>query len=503
MSEEHKLMRVAIGEIKQESNSFSPLPTTLDSFADGYLLYGEEIGTRLRNTNSEVGGFLSLDGAETIPTVAAWSLSGGPLGRDTFAFLTEALLRRVQQAGRLDGILLALHGAMLVEGIDDADGAILAALRAQVGPDLPLVVTLDLHANLTQLMVDACNLLVPYRTYPHVDQFDTGARAARLLQKIVHDGLRPVTALEKVPMLVYSENQQTTHGPMAHLMGQADALATRAGMVAVSILPVQPWLDVPDLGLSVLATADDDEALARHAARTLAVEAWRLRQAFDIDLVPVDEAIRLAVESPAGPVVLADSADSTGSGSPGDSTAILAALLRAPLSKTALLTMVDPETVATAQAAGLAAQITVPIGGKIDHIFNRPVEVTATVRRLLTDGKFRMSGPAFTGLEINMGGAAVLEAGQVRILVTERRVWTNDPALYRAAGLEPEEAQIVVVKSPNLFRASYEAMASRIILVDGPGTSTSNYRRLPFSRIPRPMFPLDAMADDDYPPRAR
>jgi microcystin degradation protein MlrC len=164
------------------------------------------------------------------------------------------------------------------------------------------------------------------------------------------------------------------------------------------------------------------------------------------------------------------------------------------------LTVVDPETVAAAQAAGLAAQITVAIGGKIDHIFNRPVEVTATVRRLITDGTFRMGGPAFTGLDIAMGHAAVLEAGQVKILVTERRVWTTDPALYRAVGLEPQAAQIVVVKSPNLFRASYEPIASRIILVDGPGSSTSNYRRLPFIRIPRPTYPLDAMADDDYPP---
>jgi microcystin degradation protein MlrC len=268
-------------------------------------------------------------------------------------------------------------------------------------------------------------------------------------------------------------------------------------------LPVQPWLDVPDLGLSVLATADGDRALAQRMARALAVEAWRLRTAFDVELVPVQEAVRQAVASPTGPVVLADSADGTGSGSPGDSTALLAALLAAPLTKPALVTVVDPETVAAAQAAGLDAQFTVPIGGKLDHIFNRPVEVTATVRRLITGGAFRMSGPAFTGLENSMGGAAVLEAGQVMILVTERRVWTHDPALYRAAGLEPAEAQVVVVKSPNLFRASYAPFASRIILVDGPGTSTSNYRRLPFTRIPRPMYPLDPMTDDDYPPSTR
>jgi microcystin degradation protein MlrC len=494
-------MRVAIGEIKQESNSFSPLLTTLKSFEDGYLLFGEEIITRLKGTNSEVAGFLSLssqDGVEFVPTIAAWSLSGGPLTTETFAYLKDQLLMRIQAAAPLDGILLCLHGAMLAEGCDDADGTILSELRAQVGASLPVVVSLDLHANVSEQMVRSCDLLVAYRTYPHIDQFDTGARAARFLQRIVEQGLRPVTALQKVPMLAYSENQQTTHGPMAYLMGKADALVTQPGMVEAAVLPVQPWLNVPDLGTSILVSTDGDEALAQQEARTLATEAWQQRKAFDVELVPVEDAIRLA-QATDGLVVFGDSADSTGSGSPGDSTAILAALLNAKLTRPAFLTVVDPEAVTAALAAGLGARITLPLGGKIDHVFNHPVEVTATITQLFTDGKFRMSGPAFTGLDITMGGTALLEAGQVKILVTERRVWTNDPALYRAVGLEPTQANIVVVKSPNLFRASYESIASRIIMVDGPGTSTSSYARLPFTRISRPIYPLDPMADDDYP----
>jgi microcystin degradation protein MlrC len=278
-------------------------------------------------------------------------------------------------------------------------------------------------------------------------------------------------------------------------------LAARPGVIAAQALPVQPWLDVPDLGMSVLATTAGDEELARETARDLALETWRQRESFAVDLVPVEKAIRLAQEVEEGLVVFADSADSTGSGSPGDSTAILAALLKSELTRPAFLTVVDPEAVAIAMQAGLGAQITLPIGGKIDHIFNQPVQVTAKVAKLLPDAKFRMSGPAFTGLDIAMGGTAVLEAGQVHILLTERRVWTNDPALYRAVGLEPTQAQIVVVKSPNLFRASYEPIAERIMIVDGPGASTSNYARLPFKRIPRPLFPLDAMADEEYPPR--
>ena len=494
------MIRAAIGELKQESNSFSPFSTTLASFEDGYLLYAQEVISRLRGTNSELAGFIAAPDIEVVPTLAAWSLSGGPLTRQTFELLKGELLGRIQAAGPIDGILLSLHGAMLVDGIDDPDGLLLAELRAQTRPDVPIVATLDLHANMTQRMVESASALVPYRTYPHVDQRETGARAAQLLLQIVQRGLRPVTALEKLPLLVPSENQQLTHGPMADLMQQADALEAEPGIVSAALLPVQPWLDVPELGFGVLVTADGDRALARREARALAARVWHMRRTFDVELVPVDEAIARALREPVGPVVLGDSADSTGSGSAGDSTAILDALLHAPLRGPALLTMVDPEAVSAACGAGVGARVTMPLGGKIDYVYNRPVQVAAQVLRLVDDGRFRFTGPAFTGLEADMGRAAVLEAGQVKILITERRVWTIDPELYRAAGLEPAAAQIVVVKSPNAFRAAYEPIAARIIMVDGPGASTSNYSRLPFSRIPRPMYPLDAMEDGDWPP---
>ncbi len=494
------MARVAIGEVKQESNSFSPFRTTVASFEDGYLLFADEVTARLRGTNSEVAGFLDASGMEFVPTVAAWSLSGGPLTRQTFDLLRGELLRRVRAAAPVDGVLLSLHGAMLVEDIDDPDGELLAELRDEIGSDIPLVATLDLHANVTRLMVESASALVPYRTYPHVDQRETGARAARLLMRMVQEGLRPVTALEKLPLLVPAENQQLTHGPMAELMRQATALETRPGIVSAALLPVQPWLDVPELGFSVLVTAAADAQLARREARRLASSVWHRRRAFEVELVPVDEAISRALAQPGGPVVLADSADSTGSGSAGDSTAILEALLHTPLSGPALLTVVDPEAVSAAHEAGLGARVTIPVGGKIDHVYNRPVQVVARVQCLLVDGRFRLTGPAFTGLEVNMGRAAVLEAGWVKILLTERRVWTIDPALYRAAGLDPAAARIVVVKSPNAFRAAYESIASEIIVVDAPGASTSNYSRLPYRKIPRPMHPLDAMEDRDWPP---
>ena len=484
-------MRIAIAEIKQESNSFSPVATTLQSFKDGYLLFGDEIIATLSGLNCEIAGFLDETPHQVVPTLAAWSLSGGPLTRETFEFLMEELLDRISGAGHLDGILVALHGSMLAEGVDDADGRILDELRTHGGPGLAVVATLDLHANITRLMLESCDLLVPYRTYPHVDQRETGARAARSLCQVLTGELVPSSVVVKLPMLVPSESQATAEGPMVALVNRADAMMSNPLVINVSLLPVQPWLDVEDLGFAVLATTNADPLLAESCARELAMQTWSARTEFRPELVDVEDAVRRAATDESAPVVLADSADSTASGSPGDGTAILDALLHTRLRGRALITLVDADAVNESAKSGVGARITRRLGGKLDVVYNRPVLVTFNVEQIVEDGHFRMSGPAFTGLECSLGRAAVLAAGEVRILVTEHAVWTHDPALYRAVGLEPADAQIVVVKSPYLFKAAYSSLAKTIIHVDGPGTSTSNFARLPYSRIPHPLWPLD------------
>jgi microcystin degradation protein MlrC len=484
-------VRIAIAEIKQESNSFSPVATTLQSFEDGYLLFGDEIVETLSEHNCEIAGFLDETPHQVVPTLAAWSLSGGPLTRETFEFLMEELLDRISAAGHLDGILLALHGSMLADGVDDADGRILDELRTQCGAGLAVVATLDLHANITRRMLESCDLLVPYRTYPHVDQRETGARAARFLSQVLTGELVPTSVVVKLPMLVPSESQATTESPMVTLVKRSDAIMSNPLVVNVSLLPVQPWLDVDDLGFAVLVTANADPVLAESCARELAVQTWAARTEFRPELVAVEDAVRRAASDELAPVVLADSADSTASGSPGDGTAILDALLHTRLRGRALITLVDADVVNEAAKAGVGARMTRRLGGKLDHVYNRPVLVTFDVERIVEDGCFRMSGPAFTGIECSLGRAVVLAAGQVRILVTEHAVWTHDPALYRAVGLEPADAQVIVVKSPYLFKAAYSSLAQTIIHVDGPGTSSSNFARLPYSRIPHPLWPLD------------
>jgi len=341
-------------------------------------------------------------------------------------------------------------------------------------------------------VVRQADALVGYLTYPHIDMYETGQRAANALLRITAGGARPAMAMCKLPLIVPPEGMQTTHGPNYELIEAAKVLTTRPDILAASVFPVQPWLDIPEMGGSVvIVAADGNVAKAAGEAEKLARRFWELRNEFEITLVPIEEALDRALAAPGRPVVLSDSADSTGSGSPGDSTAILKALLARNVQETCLITVVDPEAVAELFAAGLDAVVTLLVGGKRDHIYHTPAIVRGRVARLVEDARFRFKGKFATGVESNMGRVAVLRAGGVHIVISELLVHTVDPELYRSLGLEPAEAKIVLVKSPNLFRANYEAIAHEIIMVDAPGLSSGNIRSVPFKKVERPIYPLD------------
>ncbi len=498
-------MRVAIGALMQESNSFAPRPTTLAAFEAAGIARGEAMVERFAGTNSELGGFLAAlgeAGAEPVPLLAAHAISGGPLTRPTYETLLGELLERLRAAqaqAPLDGVLLALHGAMLVEGDDDPDGTTLGRVRETIGPDVPLVASLDLHANVTARMVRHATALAGYNTYPHVDQAGTGRRAARLLLA-ARRGEPASLAHCPVPMIVPAENMQTTHGPLAEVYALAHGYVAGGRVRDVSIFAVQPWLDVPEVGCAVVAVGTDT-SLAGDVARELAGALWRRRHEFAVQLVPVEQAVEQALAASGHPVVLADAADGPGSGSAGDSTVLLAALVRRGLhrqetGRPCLVLVVDPESAAVAVRAGAGARLDVAVGGRLDPRWSRPVPLQAHVA-WAGEGHFTFKGPSFTGTVARMGQTAVLAAGRLRIVVMEHAVSTIDPELYRSVGLEPAEAQVVVVKSPNMFRAAYAPIAHRIIMVDTPGASSANLRALPFRRLPRPLYPFD---DFDWTP---
>jgi microcystin degradation protein MlrC len=283
-------------------------------------------------------------------------------------------------------------------------------------------------------------------------------------------------------------------------MAEAKRLEARPGVLAVSIFPVQPWLDIPDTGFSVMAVADGRRRAAEiePMVRQLAWQAWESRRRFAVDLLPVDEAIRRALAAEGGPFVLSESADSTGSGSPGDSAHVLERLLALGVRERCLVTVVDAPAVAQAIGAGVGQTVTTTVGGTLDPRYNRPVPVTGRVR-VLTDGRFVSSDKKSAGVEFQMGRGAVIEAGRIAVLVTERPAFTFDPALYRSVGLEPRDAKVVVVKSPLQFRDGYGAMAKACWVVDTPGPSTARLERLAWHNRSRPLFPFD----DDFEPEIR
>lgn len=486
-------MRVAVAELKQETNTFANRPTTLDDFAAWHLWRGDEVLEQARGTNMEVAGFIDViepAGIEPVPLIATFAMSGGRVTHDAFTTLRDELLAGLVSNGPLDGVLLALHGAMVSDDDDDPDGAILAAVREQIGPETPLVVSMDLHANVTRRCVESADAIVGFRTSPHIDLRQTGQRAAHLMRRMLEDGVRPAMAMVKIPMIVpASTHMHHLPGPFQRLM-DASASAEKGGVLSASVFAVQPWLDIAEMGFTTIAVTDGDIALAEQTALDLAEHAWSEREVFmQTALVPIAEAIAQA-EAIAGPVVLSDLADGTGAGSPGDATAVIAALLTAGLSAPALVCVRDPEAAQTAIAAGVGADLAIEVGGKLDSIFNRPV----TIRGMVTfagPARFRFSGDGYTGVEMDMGACAVIQAGQVSLLILGNAVMTVDPAMYRAVGLEPANAGIIVVKSHMQFRAGYAGIAHAIILLDSPGMSSDRLESLPFQTIDRPMFPFD------------
>jgi microcystin degradation protein MlrC len=496
-------VRIAIGQFMEESNTFVRQSADLEHFRATQLLYGRELVERLQGTRAEVGGFLDTlgpAGVEVIPTIAANAVSSGPVTRATFEHVRDALIERLAAAGPVHGVLLALHGAMVLEDAPDGEGELLAAVRKAIGPAVPLVATLDLHATITPRMVEEADALVGYDTYPHIDLYETGAKAAALLLRTIRGEVRPVTLFARSPMLVPAEGQGTGDQPMAGLMAEAKRLEARPGVLAVSLFPVQPWLDIPETGFSVMAVADGHQRAVEiePMVRQLAWQAWESRRRFAVDLLTVDEAIRRALAGEGGPYVLSESADSTGSGSPGDSTHVLERLLALGVRERCLVTVVDAPAVARAIAAGVRADVTTTVGGTLDPRYNRPVHVTGRVR-ILSDGRFTSSDKKSAGVEFQMGRAAVIEVGRVAVLATERPAFTFDPALYRSVGLEPRDAKIVVVKSPLQFRDGYGDIARACWVVDTPGPSTARVERLDWQRRSQPLFPFE----DDFEPEIR
>jgi microcystin degradation protein MlrC len=483
--------RVGVASIVQETNTFSPLPATLDDFQSQGIFHGQDVTRIFDGTNTEVGGALAevdRQGLAAVPLMRAWAMSSGPIRRADMDHLVGMLSVDLAEAGPLDGLVLSLHGALVTEDGESGDSLLLRASRQVLGRPAVIGVCLDLHANLTKALVEEANCLVGYLTYPHVDQGDTGGRIARLVSQQLLGTSRPVTCFAKRPLLIPAE-AQGFEGPLGEMRRAADQRVAE-GCLDVSLFPVQPWLDVPELGFGVAVTTDGDRERATSVAEEIAEAAWRRRHDFRVPLEVPEAAISRARSAVRRPVVLSESADSPTSGTPADSPAMVRELLHFGTDLRACVSLVDPPSVERCIEIGAGGQFSGQVGCTFEHRFHSPVRLIGIVERT-GEGAFSLTGPAFTGMSVSMGRYAVVSVGKLQVLLTERPAPTFDPAAYRFAGIDVGLLDVVVVRSANLFRAAYAQLAGECIILDLPGASTPRLESLEFSRAPRPLFPLD------------
>lgn len=489
--------RVAVGAFLFEGNSLSPGRATLKDFANKYLLYGSDV-LNLADSGVEIAGALSIlrtSGYEAVPLLATHGGSGGRVAADVYASIKNSMLDALDQAGDIDGIYLALHGAMLVEGVDDPEGELLQAIRHVIGPDLPLIVSCDLHANISVAMADLTDAIIGYQHYPHDDTFETGMRAAGILVQTIRGQVRPVMAVRKIAA-IWSPFKHGTKEPgvMRDFYRQARAWEESGELLSASYFPAQPWLDIADVGFTAVCISDDDPASAERLADLMARSAWSRRHDFYTPTISVQSAFEEGSAVKGGPVVLVDLADCVGAGATGDSAHVLAAYLDAAIEESLVVQIVDPTTVAVAESVGEGGVFTAALGNKYGKDYGPPLNVVARVIRLV-EGRFRYSGGLMSGIEASMGNSAVIEIGLATILVTSSSAYEYGDEQFVAAGINVRSFKFIVVKNPMNFKQAY-AYAPLKIVMQTPGPATADLSSVSWRNIGRPCFPME---DHDAP----
>lgn len=484
-------MRIAIGEIAHETNTFRAGLTGVEQFQAMEWQHGEEILARHRGVRDYLGGMIAAGeelGIEIVPTFAASAEPSATIARDAYQTMRDELLAGLRAAGPLDAICLSLHGAGTAEGIDDVEGTLLAEVREAVGGEIPLVVTLDLHGHMTPAMVEHADLLLNCHEYPHVDCYERGEEAVTLAAKLARGEMQPVMHLETLPMMIPPTT--TMEGPGREITQVCLQWEQRPGMIDCALVHGFPHTDVPIMGTSVLATADGNAELARTAAQAVAAHVWERREDFRQELPDPSEAVRLALASDALPVVIAEVSDNSGGGAPADGTHLLRVLLGANVPDSCFGFLTDPEVARQAHEAGVGATIAIRLGGKTDDLHGAPIETTAYVK-CLTDGRFRYTTPMGAGAEENLGPMARLVIGNVDVLVASVRSQTLDAEVFLLHGIDVTRYRIVALKSTQHFRGGFAHLAGMIVRTDPPGITTSNLAQLPFQRVRHPIWPLD------------
>lgn len=483
-------MRVAIAGIVHETNTYCREQTPA---ADFHQRRGEQI-LRARGTESTVGGALGACdeyGIEVVPILVAVTQPSGTIEAEAYHAFKDEIQAGIAAAGPLDGIMLDLHGAGVVDGIDDLEGDLTIALRKQVGEAVPIVATFDLHGNVTQDMADALDGVFACHQYPHIDMHLRARECIDLIRRMHDEGMRPVTHVERVPMLVPTTT--TFEGIGQATLERMLAAEREDGVIDVSWFHGFPYTDVPHIGTYVVVTTEGDRGQAERVAREQAAALWDSRDGFRPVSLSAAEAIEHAIAAPAKPVVVNETSDNCGGGAPGDGTHLLRAMLEAKLERACFGFIVDAETAAQAHAAGVGADITVRLGGKSDDLHGAPIEASAYVKAL-HDGRLILRAMG-KGAPISLGPLARLVIDGIDVVVGSKRSQTLDIGPFLAVGIDVTEYDIVALKSSNHFRAGFGDIAGTIITADPPGLTTHHIEVFPREKTAGPLWPINEGAD--------
>ena len=485
-------MRLVIAQLKHETNTFSPVPTPLARFAAGrpLPLEGPEVAEAYRGTGTAIGAFIELAeraGAEAVYPVAGNAAPSGPVETAAYESMAGRIVDAVAKG--CDAVLLDLHGAMVTQAHDDGEGELLGRIR-RIAPEVPIAVALDMHTNLFPAMGKLATVIAGYQTYPHVDMYETGLRAATPL---FNKSAKPTMAFGFRPMLPHVMRQSSLDSPNREIQARAKEME-RHGALAATFFVGFPHADIPYAGSSAVVVTDGDAVKAQLLCDELLAMAWEARKDFVYTVEPLEQSLLRAKELRGRPVVLLDHYDNCASGGTMDTMKVLGGILDAGLDEVAAFAICDPLAVEKMRRAGVGARVTLALGGRSDMpalgLKGRPREVTGKVKRII-DGGFRNEGPMARGERGDLGLSAVLDTGKVEIAVISRHVEPYDIAPFRALGIVPEKKRYLMLKSRVHWRAGLGPMAKAVVECAGEGVCTSDYSQLRFRRLRQTVFPLD------------
>ena len=489
-------MRLLIAMMKHETNTFSPVPSPLARFTPRY---GQAAIDAYRGTGSGLGAYLDLatrEGAEIVLPIAAGASPSGPVEDTAYKHITDTICEAAAKGG-FDGIMLDLHGAMVTESLEDGEGEFLKRLRA-IDPITPIAVSLDMHANLYDAMIANATVVTGYRTYPHIDTYETAKLAGEILLRAMRGELNPVMTWRNEPMLPHVMRQGTDDHPNKELQNRCAAMSAE-GALAASLFTGFPHADITNAGLSAVVVTDGDRKLAEELRDELLGRAWVEREAFVYKLEPLQQSVARAKAMPSaqpgeGPIVLLDHYDNCASGGTMDTTVVLAEILRQGLEDVAAFAIYDPSAVQQAIAAGIGARVTLSIGGKIKMPAipdeSPPLTVIGIVKTI-SNGRYKNRGPMARGAAMDMGPAVVLDTGASEIVLISRHVEPSDLNCLSSLGIDPLQKRYVMLKSRIHWRAGLGPMAKAVVECAGIGVCTSDYGQLKFDKVRRPIYPLD------------